>query len=230
MKRLFALLASVAAATAMAQTRPGTAPTRPLANPFGLSSAIAGQSRPLGGIPAYGNRGRGRFDRNGGHGYGGYGAGVYGYSTYIPGYWDSFGDTGASGPYSSYVPYSDVAPPQPLALPSPGAPPIPPAPPTVIINQYYGYPPPGPGPNGPDQPEGAALNPGAPLSQPDNYYLIVYKDHSIHAALAYWQEGSTLHYVTTDNVHNQISVDLVDIAESTRLNSDHKAPFSITAR
>jgi hypothetical protein len=108
------------------------------------------------------------------------------------------------------------------------------APPPVIINQYFGF----PNPSGPEsvqgQPEGAtpegAARPGDPLGQPLNYYLIVYKDRSIHAALAYWVEGGTLHYVTTDNAHNQVSLDLVDIAASTKLNSDHNVPFSIAGK
>lgn len=228
----FAVAGMMLAGVAYAQTRPGTAPTRPLANPFGSTAAIAGQSRPLGGIPATGygyasGYGRGNRGPRGGYGYGG---SVYGFSTYVPGYWDMVGDSTASGPYSAYMPYDlppAMPPPGPSAVPVPV--PAGPAAPTVIINQYYGYPPPGAGPNGPE-PEGAAARPGDPLAEPENYYLIAYKDHSIHAALAYWVEGSTLHYVTLDNAHNQVSLDLVDVAASTKLNSDHNVPFSITAR
>jgi hypothetical protein len=99
----------------------------------------------------------------------------------------------------------------------------------VIINNYYGYPPPPGAESGQAQPEGAA-HAGDPLGEPQNYYLIVYKDRSIHAALAYWVEGGTLHYVTTDNAHNQVSLDLVDTSASTKLNSDHNVPFSIAGK
>jgi hypothetical protein len=203
-----------------AQTRPFTAPVRGLANPFGSTAAIRGQSRPLGGIPApaYGTA------RRGGHGGRGYGA--YGFATYVPGYWDAVGDS-AAGPYSYTWPsYGAPLQPPPEAVIGPG-PASGPAPPPVIINQYFGYPPPPPGAD--SQTEGAA-HPGDPLAQPENYYLIMYKDHSIHAALAYWVEGNTLHYVTTDNAHNQVSLDLVDVAASTRLNSDHNVPFSIAGK
>lgn len=231
MNRLFAFFSRAAlagfllcaAAPLGAQTKSFSAPVRGLANPFGSGSAIAGQSRPLGGVggSAYGSARRGSR-------YGlGYGSGVYGFSTYVPGYWDNLGDA-VGGPYSyALSPYAQTAPPPPPAM-APGAPGGAPPPP-VIINNYYGYPPPPGAEPGQEPPEGAA-HPGDPLGEPQNYYLIVYKDHSIHAALAYWVEGSTLHYVTTDNAHNQVSLDLVDIAASTRLNSDHNVPFSVAGK
>ncbi len=49
-------------------------------------------------------------------------------------------------------------------------------------------------------------------------YLIPYKDHSVYSALAYWVDNSTLHYVTAQNVHNQASLDLIDVAYMTQLN------------
>jgi hypothetical protein len=227
MTKVFALF-SVAALSASvtwtavplyAQTKSFAAPARGLANPFGSTAAIAGQSRPLGGIPApaYGTGRRGHTGR----GYGG-----YGFATYVPGYWDAVGDP-ATGPYS-YTSQPYGAP--PALLPPDGigsGPGSGPPPPPVIINQYFGYPPPPPGAE--TQTEGVA-RPGDPLAEPENYYLIAYKDHSIHAALAYWVEANTLHYVTTDNAHNQVSLDLVDLAASTRLNSDHNVPFSIAGK
>ena len=233
MNRLFAFLSCAAlagsllwtAAPVSAQTKSSTAPLRGFSNPFGSTSAIAGQSRPLGGVggPSYGSGHRSsRYGR-------GYGVGAFGFSTYIPGYWDVLGDPVGGGPYSYTWPaYGALAPPPP---PSAGVPGIPGGapPPPVIINNYYGYPPPPGAEYGQAQPEGAA-RPGDPLSEPQNYYLIVYKDHSIHAALAYWVEGGTLHYVTTDNAHNQVSLDLVDIGASTKLNSDHNVPFSIAGK
>ena len=51
-----------------------------------------------------------------------------------------------------------------------------------------------------------------------NYYLIAFKDHSIYSAFAYWVEGDTLHYVTPQRVHNQVSLSLVDRELTEKLN------------
>ncbi len=61
----------------------------------------------------------------------------------------------------------------------------------------------------------------APLDSNDdgtNYYLIAFKDHSIYSAFAYWVDGDTLHYVTPQRVHNQVSVALVDRELTDKLN------------
>src|SRR5579872_4194801 len=50
----------------------------------------------------------------------------------------------------------------------------------------------------------------APVAEESPTFLIAFKDHTIYAALAYWVEGETLHYVTNQNTHNQVSLDLVD--------------------
>ncbi len=50
------------------------------------------------------------------------------------------------------------------------------------------------------------------------HYLIAFKDHSIYSAVAYWVEGDTLHYFTSGNTHNQVSVSLVDRELTKRLN------------
>lgn len=69
--------------------------------------------------------------------------------------------------------------------------------------------------------------PGDPIGPQENYYLIAYKDHSIYSALAYWVEDNTLHYVTTQNTHNQASLGLIDVAETTKLNADKNVPFAL---
>ncbi len=51
-----------------------------------------------------------------------------------------------------------------------------------------------------------------------DYYLIAFKDHSIYSAFAYWIDGDTLHYVTPQRVHNQVSLALVDRELTDRLN------------
>ena len=58
-------------------------------------------------------------------------------------------------------------------------------------------------------------------------YLIAFKDHTIYAALAYWIEGETLHYVTNQNTHNQVSLDLVDRELSNRLNRERNVDFRL---
>ena len=233
MKRPFAFFLCAAltgfltsgAASLRAQTKSSTAPVHNFANPLGSNAAISGQSRPLGGIPAPSNGSAHR----GGHRGREIGAGIYGFATYVPGYWDLLGDPVGGGPYSYTWPaYGTLTPPPPPGAAVPPGPPGAASPTPVIINNYYGYPPPVAEP-GQGQPQGAA-RPGDPLIQPQNYYLIVYKDRSIHTALAYWTEGGTLHYVTTDNAHNQVSLDLVDVAASTKLNSDHNVPFSVAGK
>ena len=58
--------------------------------------------------------------------------------------------------------------------------------------------------------------------------MIAYKNHAIYAALAYWVEDKTLHYVTTQNRHNQASMDLIDLTLTKSLNEDRQVPFTIT--
>jgi len=50
------------------------------------------------------------------------------------------------------------------------------------------------------------------------HYLLAFKDHSIYSAVAYWVEGDTLHYFTSGNTHNQVSVSLVDRDLTKKLN------------
>jgi len=101
----------------------------------------------------------------------------------------------------------------------------PPAPAPVVINQYFGTPPPDQGPP-PDQAaesgvhyyqQTTASDDIAP-SNPQSYYLIAFKDHTIYSAVAYYTEGDTLHYFTSGNVHNQVSLALVDTQLTEELN------------
>ncbi len=61
---------------------------------------------------------------------------------------------------------------------------------------------------------------------PENYYLIAYKNHTVYPALSYWIDGETLHYVTTDNTHNQASMAFIDLDRTTKLNADRAVPFT----
>jgi hypothetical protein len=195
----------------------------------GRSSALGGSlaprgamSRPLGGFstpsPGLGaNRGLGRA---------GVGRGLYpyGYSYYIPNYFDYLDSGSYYDPYYGSG-YGYGAPPAaPVYAPVPGSPAPPQQP--VIINQYFGVQGSQPQTNGPDpasEPQAA----GGVIGTPQNYYLIAYKNHAIYSALAYWVEDKTLHYVTTQNTHNQASLDLIDLALTKNLNRANDVPFSI---
>ena len=49
--------------------------------------------------------------------------------------------------------------------------------------------------------------------------FIALKDSKVYTALAYWVQGETLHYITPDGIHNQVSLELVDRRISARLNA-----------
>jgi hypothetical protein len=70
----------------------------------------------------------------------------------------------------------------------------------------------------------------APAAEDSPTFLIAFKDHTIYAALAYWVEGETLHYVTNQNTHNQVSLDLVDRELSDRLNRERQVDFRLPPR
>lgn len=96
----------------------------------------------------------------------------------------------------------------------------PPQPAPVIINQFG---PPGEGQysttvQGPVQSQ-MSEPPDSSTSEPA-HYLIAFKDHTIYSAVAYWVDGDTLHYFTTGNTHNQVSVALIDRDLTARLNKD----------
>lgn len=52
------------------------------------------------------------------------------------------------------------------------------------------------------------------------HFLIAFKDHTIYAASNYWVDGDTLHYFTSGNSHNQVSLSLVDRELTQRLNKE----------
>jgi hypothetical protein len=53
-----------------------------------------------------------------------------------------------------------------------------------------------------------------------SHYLIAFKDHTIYSAVAYWVDGDTLHYFTSGNTHNQVSLSLIDRDLTQRLNKE----------
>jgi len=74
----------------------------------------------------------------------------------------------------------------------------------------------------------AAPDTTATQIQPD-YYLLAFKDHSIYSAVGYWVDGDTLHYITTGNVHNQVSLSLVDRDLTMQLNKGRGVAVNLPA-
>jgi hypothetical protein len=197
------------------------------ANALGGSGTAQVIGHPLGGVIAgSGFRGVKGFDRgNRGEfnkrrsGF----AAASAYSFFVPNYFDN-------SDYYSYGPYANGTPYMPADNGPSSAPENATSQQPVIINQYFGTqepqqvntqaPSPAPSANEPQ-------NPGDPIGTPQNYYLIAYKNHTVYAALAYWVEDKTLNYVTTENQHNQASLDAIDLQLTKRLNQDREVPFSI---
>jgi hypothetical protein len=219
MKTLFAFgFCIVSAASLAAQSHALSHPLGVL-SPVPTAGALSGtyispvSSRPLGGValPTFGSV-PGRKKTPARTAVGGYAGPVY----YTPNAFDgSWADTSS---WASLPPANTSYGVQPSGQP-------------VVINQYFvtkGSSVPDVMPNEEEQaPTAAPINPGDPLTPPASYYLIAYKDRSIYSALAYWIEGDTLHYVTTQNTHNQASLSLIDVDQTYKLNTDRSVPFSI---
>jgi len=149
--------------------------------------------------PSVGQR---RSGRSGSYRSGGYAGSVYGIPIYVGGYGYGYGSN-----YDSPYPTDAGA----------GAPP--PQPPNVIVvypqappaGDRYAAEPPQAGLTQPYQEQAAAEPP---------HYLIAFKDHTIYSAIAYWVDGDTLHYFTSGNTHNQVSLSLVDRDLTDRLNRE----------
>jgi hypothetical protein len=183
--------------------------------------ATVGGFRQRGGYGRYGSPFVGAYGQGGGYGYGGIPA-VVPYPIFVGGY-GGFG----SYPQDPNVTIIYQQPPpgyqQPVQPSSP-----------VTINQNFGA------ETTREEPraEAAPTRPDLSLYQPAEprpavsadaanelpYYLIAYKDSSIHSAVGFWQDGDTLHYLTAGNVHNQASIDLIDIETTERLNRSRKVP------
>lgn len=69
-----------------------------------------------------------------------------------------------------------------------------------------------------------------PVAPPDDkpmVYLIALRDHTIHAAVAYWVDGDTLNYITLEKKQNRVTLDLVDRDLSKQLNDERQVPFRL---
>lgn len=202
----------------------GPAAAGAFGHPLGGPVTTRAFGRPLGGVqPGFGFNGYAarRFSRGNYRGPVGY---PYVYSVWVPDYYD-------------YLDYQNQAglPPDPYGPPPPPPAAAPQQP--VIINQYFNTPPPAQPQNdtqssntpqqGAAPGTASAQAPGDVIGEPKNYYLIAYKDHRVYPALAYWLEDKTLNYVTTENTHNQASLDLIDIPLTKSLNQRNDVPFSL---
>jgi len=58
-------------------------------------------------------------------------------------------------------------------------------------------------------------------------FLIAMKDHTIYPAVAYWVDGDTLNYVTTQGARNRISLELVDRDFSKQINKERNVEFGL---
>ncbi|MBI2681317.1 MAG: hypothetical protein HYX25_09970 [Candidatus Solibacter usitatus] len=159
---------------------------------------------------------RGGYSRGGYYGgyrygrpyyYGGFGLGFGFYSPwYYGGYYGSYYDPYY---YNSYY-YSPYYYPQTYVDPAP----------PVIVYQNPSYTPDPPArPTTREYPENAA-----PARAPGEsvVYLIAFQDGSIQAAMAYWVDGNTLHYVSTRREQREAPLESVDRALTQRLNRERK--------
>jgi len=74
-----------------------------------------------------------------------------------------------------------------------------------------------------------AANPGGRPDDQPTIYLIAMTDHTILPAVAYWVEGDTLAYITSEGDQNRVSLALVDREFSQKLNADRNVEFRLPA-
>jgi hypothetical protein len=103
------------------------------------------------------------------------------------------------GSYGSNSPW--YPPPQYYTAPTP-------PPPAPVIKEY----------NGP---------PSQAQSNEPPLYLLAFSDGVIRAVLAYWVDGTTLHYVSMEHEQKQVPLSTVDRTLSERLNRERNVTFQL---
>ena len=73
----------------------------------------------------------------------------------------------------------------------------------------------------------APARPPAEAPSESVMFLIALRDSSVYSAVAYWIEGDTLHYITPQGKHNQVSLELVDRTLSEKLNQGRRVEFRL---
>jgi hypothetical protein len=213
--KLLAGLLIVTAGAALAQRHAGFARSHAPFSGFGSRSGFGNVVFPGTGRPPVGSITDPNFSARLGANVGGFlnytgvahgtgrGRGV----VYVPWVWPMYG--GYVNPYPQE--------PNVIVIQQPQAPVAQQPAPQVVINNYAD-------PNArPYEPVTTYQAPARPpvSNAPDPaYYLIAFKDNTIYSAVAYWVEGDTLHYITSGNVRNQVSLDLVDTRLTEQLNKD----------
>ncbi len=143
--------------------------------------------------------------------------GWYGFGLYDPFFYES-PDAYYYGPGAyGYVFNSSASANPPVVIvqnmaPAAEAPPPPPPEPEVRV---YTSPPPPP----PIAPQSQSAGP--------SLYLVAFQDGVIRAALTYWVEDRTLHYIDVDHKEKQVPLSTVDRALSERLNRERNVPFHL---
>jgi hypothetical protein len=61
----------------------------------------------------------------------------------------------------------------------------------------------------------------------DTLFLLAMNDGTIRAVLAYWVEGTTVHYVTMDHEQKQTPLSSLDHSLSERLNRERNVTFRL---
>jgi hypothetical protein len=139
-----------------------------------------------------------------------------------------------AAPYPVYLDSQSTSedPENPEELPSPAA--VAPQPQATIVLA----PPPQPAPavlNAGLAPCGPVVDPPPaslpaarviPKDDPPSFYIAM-KDGWVYIARAYWVDNDTLHYITLQGGHNQISLALVNREISTRLNAKRADEFQL---
>lgn len=98
----------------------------------------------------------------------------------------------------------------------------------IISNSPYGYAPePLTAPAFPEPPAPVVRQPPAEQKYETPLFLIAFKDGTIRAVLAYWVDGTTLHYVTMDHEQKQVPLSSVDHDLSERFNRERNVTFRL---
>ncbi len=155
----------------------------------------------------------------------------YGYDPTASGYADPsqgyYGDPGyAYGSGYGYGPGYGNPSQSPAVMVNPGYRPDPVNP---VLHDYSNTPLPEPTFKKYESPTHPYDNQAAADQQP-TIYLIAMKDHTIFPAVAYWVEGDTLNYVTTEGSLNRATLDLVDRDFSAQLNQERHVEFKLPAQ